>query len=229
MLAQHGHCARNGAQETNGTARRKLRVESLERRQLLSVSHFLSGDVLTIFATMGNDQIDAFVEADQLHVQVGEVTVSVAHAAVRHLNIFARAGDDEIQVDDSVSQTTALWGGNGDDVIRGSRQADLIFGEAGNDAIDGNAGRDRLWGNAGHDELFGGGDNDLLSGGFGDDRLFGEDGNDALFGDHGRDYFDGGAGRDLIWALDWCVDSIVADGEDAVFKHPWDVILLPAG
>ncbi len=82
-----------------------------------------------------------------------------------------------------------IYGGAGDDTIRGGSQSDVLVGEAGRDTINGGAG---------NDTLYGGGGDDTMSGGLGVDKLFGDGGNDRLDGNEGDDVLNGGIGLDVM-------------------------------
>lgn len=116
----------------------------------------------------------------------------------------------------------SIEGGEGDDVLTGTRDQDTLWGHGGNDILRGEGGPDTLVGHAGNDQLFGGDDNDSLTGGEGDDLLYGgagddglsdpDGGNDSLWGEDGDDhltvnrhrnqqetlFLSGGAGNDDI-------------------------------
>lgn len=79
-----------------------------------------------------------------------------------------------------------IWGGNGDDFIRGDWSGGLVLFAGGNDT---------LYGGIGDDDLEGGGGDDLLLGGVGNDYLTASPGNDTL---------DGGAGYDIasFWFIE---------------------------
>jgi Ca2+-binding RTX toxin-like protein len=129
--------------------------------------------------------------------------------------------DDTIVAPPSV---TAVYGGPGNDVIRGSVTTsqsgspetglhlevgsqtfdggpgnDVVYGDRGNDRLRGNGGNDRLYGGIGDDTLEGGEGDDLLSGGFGADTIDGQSGNDYVRGDATIDHiFDTGGGFDTL-------------------------------
>lgn len=110
-----------------------------------------------------------------------------------------------------------IYGGKGDDIIRGSDFPEMIDGGDGNDYIYGNAGSDELYGSGGSDVVYGGAGNDVIRTGEGDNRAFGEagndliyalngndelrggDGDDEIYGHGGADFIDGGAGDDQLW------------------------------
>lgn len=100
-----------------------------------------------------------------------------------------------------------ILGGDGDDVLRGDRNARNSGGTAGgNDIILGGNGDDRIGGKAGNDRLFGEAGNDAIWGDDGDDLLWGGLGNDVLTGDD----FSGGQGSDtFVLAAGEGTDTIV--------------------
>jgi len=97
------------------------------------------------------------------------------------------AGDDSITGTDLYGNN--LYGGAGNDTIKGHKGEDSLAGGTGDDTLDGKAGNDLLTGDAG---------NDRLKGGAGDDRLRGDAGNDILDGGAGNDVLLGGAGTDIL-------------------------------
>src|SRR5207248_688910 len=78
--------------------------------------------------------------------------------------IFGQAGNDSIDVPNSVSLPAEMYGGDGNDNMSGGSGADLIVGDAGNDVLNGGAGRDVLIGGLGVDQLNGNADDDILIG-----------------------------------------------------------------
>jgi Ca2+-binding RTX toxin-like protein len=98
-------------------------------------------------------------------------------------------GNDILLAD--VSIPTQLYGGTGNDWLRGGRAADAIFGDRGRDVILGGAGGDRLRGGGGADVILGGRGTDLLVGGAGIDLMIDETGEDQLVGNAGDILIDG--------------------------------------
>ena len=78
--------------------------------------------------------------------------------------IFGQAGNDSIDVPNSVTLPVEMYGGDGNDSMSGGSGADLISGDAGNDVLTGGQGRDVLIGGAGLDQLNGNADDDVLIG-----------------------------------------------------------------
>jgi|EndMetStandDraft_8_1072994.scaffolds.fasta_scaffold11066_2 Ca2+-binding RTX toxin-like protein len=100
--------------------------------------------------------------------------------------------------DGITSDDDDVYGGDGNDTIRGLGGDDKLFGEDGRDKLYGGIGSDWLEGGKNNDDLFGGDDNDFLWGDEGDDELYGENDSDFLEGGAGADRLDGGDGID--WA-----------------------------
>ena len=88
-------------------------------------------------------------------------------------------------------------GGNGNDVIKGSKLSDSIYGKGGDDKIYGLSGVDTLYGGTGNDKLYGNGGNDYLYSGSGFDYLYGGDGQDN-FSDIVNSHSYGGSGDDFF-------------------------------
>jgi hypothetical protein len=106
-----------------------------------------------------------------------------------------------------------MYGGNGDDVLRGNAGDDLLQGGDGDDLLLGGLGADDLAGERGDDELSGGSGSDRLRGGAGDDTLEGGGGNDRLEGGAGDDVYvlESGAGYDTIVDSDGAGEVVVDD------------------
>ena len=96
-----------------------------------------------------------------------------------------RRGDDLISdptsADTGKSQT--IYGGSGDDIIRGMNGDDWIGGNGGTDFLYGDSGNDHILAGKDTDFVHGGDGNDILSGENNNDYLWGDDGNDELYGD----------------------------------------------
>jgi Ca2+-binding RTX toxin-like protein len=106
--------------------------------------------------------------------------------------VNGQGGDDDIDVGGAIR--AEVFGGPGEDRLRGS---------AGPDTLDGGRGDDRLTGKAGNDLIVGGPGEDFLDGDVGRDRLLGGPGADRLDGDDsprkgGRDILIGNADRDTL-------------------------------
>ena len=87
-----------------------------------------------------------------------------------------------------------VYGGSGNDELKGGEYNDTFYGNDGNDELNGQVGNDTLYGGAGNDTLKGGGGTDTLYGGADNDTLSGGLHDDLLDGGAGNDILDGGVG-----------------------------------
>jgi len=87
--------------------------------------------------------------------------------------VMAGSGADTVKVNPNVTQSVAVFGGAGNDSIKGGGGADILIGDDGNDLLQGQDGRDILIGGDGQDSLVGQTDDDILVAGFSnyDDNL----------------------------------------------------------
>lgn len=104
-------------------------------------------------------------------------------------------GDDIIQTE---SGNDALYGNQGRDTISAGTGKDTVTGGQDADYLLGNAGNDLIYGNMGNDTVYGGQDNDTVFAGQGDDLIFGGEGDDIIHGNLGNDTVGGGAGYDVM-------------------------------
>jgi Ca2+-binding RTX toxin-like protein len=222
-------------------------VQRLEERTLLTATALVIGTELTVLtdadetvtvgvnSTTGNTEvlIDNVVLAAGSTVPAGSLTslliqtgsasnqidlsaiTSGVFTSLASITVDAGEGDDTIIGAASVS--SALSGGDGNDVITGGTADDVLMGNDGQDTINGGAGNDDInagdgddsvlagagddtvTGDDGDDTVFGGDGNDSIIANNGADSLFGEGGDDTLNGDGGFDSIDGGAGNDLVF------------------------------
>lgn len=84
----------------------------------------------------------------------------------------------------------SIWGGAGDDSIKGGGAGAIFGGGSGNDSLAIVDGDDH--------QVFGGPGNDFLSNYYGDGLMFGGDGNDTIQSGEGNDTIWGGTGDDLM-------------------------------
>src|SRR5688572_23693329 len=181
-----------------------MMFEGLEQRALLSA--VLSGEVLTVTGTAGNDSIQIrtarneegvaqIVVIEAVRPAVGDTRVAptvtrFAAADVKSIIVNAGDGNDGVSLAgkrrNPFTLAAKIDGGNGND---------RLLGAAGDDQINGGAGNDRIEGEGGDDVLNGDTGNDRVHGGRGDDSLNGGDGNDLLLANDrsGTDEVDGGA------------------------------------
>jgi Ca2+-binding RTX toxin-like protein len=99
------------------------------------------------------------------------------------LKLDGVANDGEAGEGDNLgSDLESLYGGGGDDVVKGSPAPESLHGEAGEDIISGLGGDDSLYGGRDDDALFGDGDDDRFEG----SRF--PDGADVMYGGSGLDH-----------------------------------------
>ena len=166
-----------------------IRVESLEQRICLAA--VLTGDILMITGSAGNDAITISLDARQTTytVKLNHSNAAYPRAAVRFIQVDGGDGNDKVTIGSTVKLRTSLVGGLGNDMITGGNGNDVINGGDGDDQLNGGNGKDTIHGDAG---------NDLIQGGAGDDQLFGNDGFDQAYGDAGNDNVQGGANDDAL-------------------------------
>jgi len=175
---------------------------------------------LRISGGPGNDTIDLRGLRDfGGFVNSGSRTIPGTNFAESGLSILVRgdAGDDRIEgLGSSAADVAAaegrgfghaaadMRGGEGDDLVSGSRYFDVLSGGAGDDRLFGWDGTDDLQGGPGADRVSGG-DNgakprlEEIFGGSGDDVLYGGGGDDLMLGKQGNDELHGGPGRDTMY------------------------------
>jgi Ca2+-binding RTX toxin-like protein len=128
--------------------------------------------------------------------------------------IYGGDSNDSIKADETVQLPMEIYGGQGNDWLRGGFKNDKIYGYSdsgsawGDDTIDGGSGNDVLtgsshgwpmiWGSAGNDTITGSGGHSYLSGGDGNDSITGKDGDDYLWGGDGDDTLFGASGYDTL-------------------------------
>jgi hypothetical protein len=143
---------------------RKPVIEFLDERLTPSAIFELWAGILTLTGTNDADSFQVRFTL-KFSVTVNDDAREFPAADVAQFHIFARGGNDRIDLDKSVLVKAWISGGSGDDVIRGGSGDDLIEGDSGKDQIDGSVG------------------DDVIRGGFGDDTIHGGEGNDLIDGD----------------------------------------------
>lgn len=105
---------------------------------------------------------------------------------------------------------------SGDDFLNsnGGRVEGRVYGGGGDDWIKGSRGKDFIVGNMGDDTLRGGQGSDILKGHGGDDVIFGGRGRDKIVGGPGADVLSGGRGPDRFVFRD--ADDSRADAPDVI-------------
>jgi ELWxxDGT repeat protein len=118
--------------------------------------------ILAVGGTTGNDTIIISQPGNTgtLSVRVNGETVSLA--PLDGLFVYAGPGHDDIQVTGNFSTPVWLYGGPGNDRLKGGDGSDVLLGGSGNDLIVGGGGRDLLIGGDGADRIVGNGEDDIL-------------------------------------------------------------------
>jgi hypothetical protein len=156
---------------------------------------------LLMVARTGDGPDSGFTRIGSLMLGSGQ-DFGIAYAA----SVFGGAGDDEVR---GFGDGTLVVGGPGDDehlatfgdqIIQGGPGNDFVYAGIGNDRAEGGPGRDQIAGGHGDDELSGGPGNDLLAGGYGSDDIEAGAGDDVVWSfDPNRDNVDCGMGRDRAY------------------------------
>jgi Ca2+-binding RTX toxin-like protein len=128
-------------------------------------------------------------------------------SSTKQIDVFGFGGNDTITLDDSLGALPAarLFGGAGNDTLRGSSGIDQLFGEAGNDTVEGRGGNDILSLGSGDDVV-------IWNAGDGNDRVEGGQGNDSLrfTGSNANEQFDIAANANQV-RLTRNIDNVVLD------------------
>jgi hypothetical protein len=156
---------------------------------------------LLMIARTGDGADIGFTRIGSLILGSGD-DFGIAYAA----SVFGGPGDDDLR---GVGDGTLIVGGPGDDehlalfgdqIIQGGPGNDFIYDGRGNDRAEGGPGRDQVGGGPGDDEISGGSGNDVVGGGYGNDDIEAGAGDDEVFSyDPDRDTVDCGPGSDRAY------------------------------
>jgi hypothetical protein len=127
----------------------------------------VQGGVLVVGGTTGNDDIQVKKGAgdgSSLEVIVNGVNLGVFGGLTRAV-VYGQAGDDTIDATGSTDLALELYGGAGNDHLKGGSKDDVLDGGTGNDELIGGLGRDILVGGSGSDQLNSQSGDDILIGG----------------------------------------------------------------
>jgi Ca2+-binding RTX toxin-like protein len=160
------------------SAKSSFGVVLLTRTQAVVVTPTLivneSGQsVLFVGGTAGNDVMTVrLITATTFGVKVSATAAEVIYnygngpSPVQRLAIFGMAGNDTITIASTLPVPAELYGGDGNDSLRGGAGDDVLIGGEGNDNLYGFGGRDLLIGGAGRDAIYSDGDGDILVSGW---------------------------------------------------------------
>jgi VCBS repeat-containing protein len=166
-----------------------------------------------------DDELSAGTRTVSFHVNDGMALSNVTSAAI----VVSTVDEDLTPV--GTKGDDALYGGAGDDVLKGGEGDDALYGRAGDDVLKGGEGDDAPYGGAGDDVLECGKGDDALYGEAGDDVLGGGKGDDVLHGGEGDDILVGGRGEDTaLYVGDYNDYTIVMDerGRITITHHDGD-------
>jgi ELWxxDGT repeat protein len=130
--------------------------------QVTNGAVLFNGDLL-IGGTAGDDVITVNPGG-----QGAGVSVNLNGASLGQFNptgrivVFGYAGNDDISVAGGVAQPAWLYGGDGNDRLKGGSGANVLLGGAGDDLLAGGSNRDLLIGGTGADRLVGDANDDIL-------------------------------------------------------------------
>jgi Ca2+-binding RTX toxin-like protein len=138
----------------------QIRTDS-DGKQVLIVGGTLASEKITVKLRDGcdSDELTIKINENETHVRIRE---RVNAADVERIRIFAQAGNDDIRIENDVLIRTEIFGGVGNDRIRGGSSDDILVGGDGDDLIMGGEGRDILIGGFGNDHLLGDANDDIL-------------------------------------------------------------------
>lgn len=216
--------------------------ELLESRRLLSTVAIDARGMLRVIGDEDvNDVISVGVAQGGQHIFVtmaGKDDQVFELSKVNKIIVHGLGGDDEIFVDEANGQLAIpvrMYGGAGDDDIKGGAEDNQLFGGAGNDKLDALDGRNLVDGGADDDEirggglsdtLYGGAGNDLLLGFAGKDFMFGGAGNDELIGFEDDDVMSGGSGNDSLYGSGGNDTMVGGAGNDLLEGEDGDDLIL---
>ncbi len=169
------------------TSHRSIVAEAVESRRLLSSS--LSGGVLNIVGSTGNDVVNVTLSGSSIKVAEGSTSKTYTYSQVNKITADLKAGNDSLTLSESIAKPSSILGSAGNDTLTGGAGKDTLRGGDGNDRVDGRSGDDIVDGQA---------NNDTVSGGAGTDAVLGGSSNDRLDPGTGNDYVEGGSGQDVV-------------------------------
>ena len=122
----------------------------------------LGGTSLVVYGTAGNDSIE-ITPADGQGVAVTVNGINLGtFAPTNRIIVYGLAGDDSIHVVGGIDLSAWLFGGDGNDRLKGGGGHNVLVGGAGDDLLVGGNDRDILVGGTGADRLVGNAEDDIL-------------------------------------------------------------------
>ena len=153
---------------------------------------------LDVTSGAGNDNVTARTDSNRVNIDLGDGDDNFKAERVRGgqpFVVFGGLGNDTLRGNVGPEN---LQGGEGNDYVNGAGGDDYLYGGLGNDTMYGGEGADHIYGGDGNDWIAGEGGNDVVDAGYGADQVYGGPGNDDLSGNRGDDLLRGGLGNDII-------------------------------
>ena len=122
------------------------------------------GSEVLIGATTGGSDVSINPASGGLSVTVDGVTQT--YSGITQVTVFGQQGNDSVIVSSNVTTPVWVFGGAGNDLLRGGSGNDVLIGGAGTDVIIGGNGRDLLIGGDGTDIIIGDAGDDILIAGY---------------------------------------------------------------
>lgn len=111
--------------------------------------------------------IQSVGNTNELEVRInGESQGTYSPSSDGRIYLYGLEGEDDIQISGSVTRSAWIYGGSGNDRLKGGGGHDVLFGDEGDDALAGQSGRDFLIGGNGADRLVGNAEDDILVSGW---------------------------------------------------------------
>jgi uncharacterized delta-60 repeat protein len=135
-----------------------------DSKSLTVTATSLSGGVLQIGGDGANDNIS--VKNSMGSIVVTDNGANTTYNGLNTIMIAGGDGNDDIRINPNVTQSVIVFGGAGNDSIKGGANADILVGGDGDDLLHGQDGRDLLIGSKGADRIIGHADDDILVAGY---------------------------------------------------------------
>jgi Ca2+-binding RTX toxin-like protein len=175
-------------------------LQTLEQRMMLAsdpLTVTFSRGVLTIIGSANDDQI-VVSRAGSAWTISNSAWSTTRTLAVTKIAINAKAGNDSVSIDSSVTLPITAAGDLGNDTLVASSGASALYGNAGDDSLVGGSGNDLIVGDLGNDTIIDTAGNNKIAGGAGSDTITTGAGNDTIAGDADNDTIDAGNGNNAV-------------------------------
>jgi hypothetical protein len=131
---------------------------------------FGPGTALVAGGSLGSDAIQVNPSGGgggvKLTINGVQTTIAAPAGGFARVIVYGQAGDDNISLPASISVPAWLFGGAGNDSLKGGGGDSLLIGGDGDDTLSGGTGRNVLIGGRGADRLSGGAGDDLMISGY---------------------------------------------------------------